>query len=78
MILVYLEHHDGQLEKGSLGVLAKASSLGDTAGVVVGPNAAEVAGKAGAFGAAKVFALEHEAVAAPLPQPRVDALQAVV
>ena len=27
--LVFLEHHDGELQKGSLGVLAKAASLGD-------------------------------------------------
>jgi electron transfer flavoprotein alpha subunit len=78
VILVYLEQHGGELEKGGLGVLAKASSLGDTAGVVIGPGASDVATKAGAFGASKVYALEHEAVAAPLPQPRVDALQALV
>ena len=78
MILVYLEQHEGALEKGSLGVLAKAASLGDTAGVVLGPGAADVAAKAGPFGAAKVYALEDEALSAPLPQPRVDALQALV
>ena len=78
MILVYLEQHEGALEKGSLGVLAKAASLGDTVGVVLGPGAAEVAAKAGAFGASKVYALEAEELAAPLPQPRVDALAALV
>jgi electron transfer flavoprotein alpha subunit len=71
--LVFLEHHDGELQKGSLGVLSKAASLGDATGVVLGPGAAEVASRAGAFGASKVYACEDEALAAPLPQPRVDA-----
>jgi electron transfer flavoprotein alpha subunit len=78
VILVYLEQHEGALEKGSLGVLAKAASLDDTAGVVLGPGAAEVAANAGAFGASRVYALEHEALATPLPQPRVDAMEALV
>ena len=29
--LVFLEHHDGELQKGALGVLAKAASLGEAA-----------------------------------------------
>ena len=77
MILVYLEQHEGALEKGGLGVLGKAASLGETAGVVLGPAAAEVAAKAGAFGASKVHALEADELAAPLPQPRVDAIAAL-
>jgi len=78
VILVYLEHHAGELEKGGLGVLSKAASLGEAAGVVLGPGAREVAARAGAFGASKAYALEDEALAAPLPQPRVDALAALV
>lgn len=74
MILVYLEHHGGEIEKGSLGVLAKAASLGEAAGVVLGPGAADVAAKAGAFGASKAYALDAPELASPLPQPRVDAL----
>jgi len=76
--LVFLEHHGEELEKGGLGVLAKAASLGEAEGVVLGANAGEVAAKAGAFGASKVYACEDEALAAPLPQPRVDALAALV
>lgn len=76
--LVFLEHHGGELEKGGLGLLSKAALLGEAAGVVLGPGAAEVAVRAGAFGAAKVYACEDEALAAPLPQPRVDALAALV
>ncbi len=77
-VLVFLEHHDGQLEKGGLGVLAKAATLGNAAGVVLGPGASEIAASAGGYGAVKAYACEDEALAAPLPQPRVDALAALV
>ena len=76
--LVFLEHHDGTLEKGGLGVLAKAASLGEAAGVVLGEGAAAVAAGAGAFGASKVYACDAPELAAPLPQPRVDALATLV
>ncbi|HWQ24374.1 MAG TPA: electron transfer flavoprotein subunit alpha/FixB family protein [Gaiellaceae bacterium] len=76
--LVFLEHHGGELERGSLGLLSKAASLGEAEGVVLGPDARAVAARAGAFGASRVWASEHEALAAPLPQPRVDALAALV
>ena len=56
--LVFLEHYHGALEKGGLGVLGKAASLGDAPGVVLGEGAAAVAASAGAFGAAKVYACE--------------------
>ena len=76
--LVYLEHYHGELEKGGLGVLGKAASLGDAAGVVLGEGAAEVAAAAGAFGAAKVYACDAPELATPLPQARVDALATLV
>jgi len=76
--LVYLEHYHGELEKGGLGALGKAASLGDAAGVVLGPDAAALAQKAGAYGATKVYASEDPGLADPLPQPRVDALAALV
>lgn len=76
--LVFLEHYGDELEKGGLGVLSKAASLGEAAGVVLGPGAGALAGRAGAFGAAKAYACEDEALSAPLPQPRVDALAALV
>ncbi|TML21302.1 MAG: electron transfer flavoprotein subunit alpha/FixB family protein [Actinobacteria bacterium] len=76
--LVFLEHYHGELEKGGLGVLSKAASLGEAAGVVLGPEAREVAGGAGAYGASTVYVSEDEAFASPLPQPRVDALAALV
>ena len=77
--LVFLESHDGELTKGALGVLGKAASLGgDVAGVVLGSGVRDAAASAGAFGASTVYVVDDEALAAPLPQPRVDALAAVV
>jgi electron transfer flavoprotein alpha subunit len=78
--LVFLEHHDSELQKGSLGVLSKAAMLGDpdVSGVVLGSGVREIAPEAGKFGAAKVYVCDDEALADPLPQPRVDALAALV
>jgi electron transfer flavoprotein alpha subunit len=77
--LVFLEHHDGELQKGSLGVLAKAASLGDeVTGVVLGSGVAELAPQAGKFGAQRVLVIDDPALEAPLPQPRVDALAQIV
>jgi electron transfer flavoprotein alpha subunit len=78
--LVFLETHDGEPTKGSLGVLSKAASLGagDVAAVVLGTGGRDAAAKAGAHGASTVFVVEDGTLDAPLPQPRVDALEAVV
>jgi electron transfer flavoprotein alpha subunit len=76
--LVFLEHHSGALEKGGLGVLSKAASLGEAAGVVLGAGANGLAAGAGAFGASKVHVSEAPELASPLPQPRVDALASLV
>ncbi len=77
--LVFLEHDGDQLVRGGLGVLAKAATLGgDVAGVVLGHGVADVAAAAGSYGAPVVFVVDDPALAAPLPQPRVDALEAVV
>jgi electron transfer flavoprotein alpha subunit len=73
--LVFLEHHEGELLKPSLGVLSKAAQLGDVAGVVAGADVAPLAPQAGKFGAAKVFVADDPRLAAPLPQPRVDVLE---
>jgi electron transfer flavoprotein alpha subunit len=77
--LVFLESHDGELTKGALGVLGKAVTLGsDVAGVVLGSGVRDAAAAAGAFGVSTVYVVDDDALAAPLPQPRVDALAAVV
>jgi electron transfer flavoprotein alpha subunit len=79
-VLVFLEHHGNELQKGALGVLAKAASLGDgeVAGVVVGGGVRALASEAGTFGATKVHVLEDAGLEPPLPQPRVDVLAKVV
>ena len=78
-ILVYLEDHEGELVKGSLGVLSKAAQLGDdVAAVVAGAGVEELAPQAGRYGAKRVFAADDAALASPLPQPRVDVLAKLV
>ena len=77
--LVFLEHHEGELQKGSLGVLAKAAELGgDVAGVVLGSDVSGLAESAGPYGASTVHVCDDPALAAPLPQPRVDAFAKLV
>jgi len=77
--LVFLEHHEGQLQKPALGVLSKAAELGgDVAGVVLGSGVRDLAPAAGAYGAAKVYVADKPELEKPLPQPRVDALAALV
>jgi electron transfer flavoprotein alpha subunit len=74
--LVFLEHHGGEIQKGALGVLAKAASLGGADGVIAGSGAGALASQA--KGAGKVWVADDPALEAPLPQPRVDVLAAVV
>jgi electron transfer flavoprotein alpha subunit len=77
--LVFLEHRGSELSKNALGVLGKAAALGgDVAGVVLGSGVDAVASAAGSYGAPVVYVVDDPALEAPLPQPRVDALEAVV
>jgi electron transfer flavoprotein alpha subunit len=76
--LVFLESHGSELQKGSLGVLGKAASLGDAAAVIAGEGARGLAAEAGKYGASKVWVCEDVEVAQPLPQPRVDVLAQVI
>jgi electron transfer flavoprotein alpha subunit len=77
--LVFLEHHEGELLKPSLGVLTKAAELGgEVAGVVLGSGVHDIAAGAGAFGASKVYVADKPELETPLPQPRVDALAKLI
>jgi electron transfer flavoprotein alpha subunit len=78
--LVFLEHHDNELSKASLGVLSKAATLGDSdlAAVIVGSGVRPLADEAGKFGAAKVYVADDAQLEAPLSQPRVDVLAQLV
>ena len=76
--LVFLEHHGNELQKGSLGVLAKAATLGDVSAVLIGGGVRALAPEAAKYGAAKVHVAEDDSLEPPLPQPRVDVLAKVV
>jgi electron transfer flavoprotein alpha subunit len=76
--LVFLEDHEGELVKGSLGVLAKAAELGEASAFVAGSGVKELAAQAGRHGASTVYVADDPSLAAPLPQPRVDVLAGLV
>jgi electron transfer flavoprotein alpha subunit len=78
--LVFLEHHGSELSKAGLGVLAKATSLGDSpvSAAIIGSGVRALAEEAGKSGAAKVYVAEDQQLDAPLPQPRVDVLAQLV
>jgi len=80
-VLVFLEHHGNDFEKGSLGLLAKAATLGDgevAAVLAGGGQVTALASQAGKFGASKVYVAEDELLDPALPQPRVDVLEQVI
>ena len=78
--LVFLQHHEGAISRGSLGVLAKAVALDPEVGAVLvgGGPLADVAAEAGRYGATTVHVAEGDELEPPLPQARVDVLEAVV
>jgi electron transfer flavoprotein alpha subunit len=77
--LVYVEDHEGEAVKGSLGVLSKAAQLGDeVAAVLCGSGVEGLAEQVGKHGAARVLVADDAALEAPLPQPRVDVLSKLV
>jgi electron transfer flavoprotein alpha subunit len=78
-ILVYIEDHEGEPVKGSLGVLSKAAQLGDeVAAVLCGSGVEALAEEVGKHGAARVLVADDPALEAPLPQPRVDVLAKLI
>jgi electron transfer flavoprotein alpha subunit len=80
-VLVFLEHNGKDLLKGPLGLLGRAASLGAdevAAALIGGETVTSLAPDAGRFGATKVYAAEGDDLEAPLPQPRIDALEQIV
>jgi electron transfer flavoprotein alpha subunit len=76
--LVFVETYEGEPQRNSLGVLAKAAQLGgDVAAILCGSGVAE-APALGRYGAARVLVADDPALEAPLPQPRVDVLAQVI
>jgi len=77
--LVFLEHHEGRLQKDSLGLLSKAASLGgEVEAVLLGSEVNELAAEAGKYGATKVWVDDDVLLDKPLSQPRVDALETLL
>ena len=78
--LVYVEHHEGELVKGSLGVLARAAQVfdGDVTAVLCGTGVRPLADELGSRGARRVLVADDPALEAPLPQPRVDVLAKLI
>jgi electron transfer flavoprotein alpha subunit len=77
--LVFLEHHEGRLQKDSLGLLSKAASLGgEVDAVLLGSEVKELAAEAGNYGAQRVYVDDDVLLDKPLPQPRVDALETLL
>ncbi len=73
--LVYLEQHGDAVTPASLGVLAKAQSLGGVvAALLAGSGVRALADRLGGV----VFVADHALLEAPLPQPRVDVLERLV
>jgi electron transfer flavoprotein alpha subunit len=77
--LVYVEDHEGELSKGSLGVLSHVAGLGDeVAAVLCGSGIKELAAETGRYGAARALVADDPALEHPLPQPRVDVLAKLI
>jgi electron transfer flavoprotein alpha subunit len=77
--LVFLEEHEGKLQKDSLGLLSKAASLdGEVEAVLLGSEIEGLAAEAGKYGAQRVHVMDDVLLGTPLPQPRVDALESLL
>jgi electron transfer flavoprotein alpha subunit len=77
--LVYVEDHEGEPVRGSLGVLSKMAQLGDDVAAVLCGSGVEALGEqVGKHGAKRVLVADDPALEAPLSQPRVDVLAKLV
>jgi electron transfer flavoprotein alpha subunit len=77
--LVYVEDRDDTALEDSLAVLSHVAALaGEAAAVLCGDGVTGLAADLGAFGAGRVFVADDPALAAPLPQPRVDVLARIL
>jgi electron transfer flavoprotein alpha subunit len=77
--LVYVEDHEGELQRGSLGVLSRvAKQGGEVAAVLCGSGVKDLAPQTGRYGAARAYVADDSALEDPLPQPRVDVLAKLI
>jgi electron transfer flavoprotein alpha subunit len=78
-ILVYVEDHEGELNKSALGVLSRVAKLGEeVSAVLCGAGVGELAAQTGRYGAARAYVADDAALEHPLPQPRVDVLARLI
>ncbi|WP_316525248.1 electron transfer flavoprotein subunit alpha/FixB family protein [Kitasatospora brasiliensis] len=75
-ILVLVDHADGVVRKPALELLTLARRIGEPSAVVLGAGAAaaDIAAKAGEYGAAKVYVADGAEFTDQLVVPKVDAL----
>ncbi|MFG2205134.1 electron transfer flavoprotein subunit alpha/FixB family protein [Kitasatospora sp. NPDC048715] len=75
-ILVLVDHADGAVRKPALELLTLARRIGEPSAVVLGAGAAaaDIAAKAGEYGAVKVYVADGAEFADQLVVPKVDAL----
>ncbi|MFE6503902.1 electron transfer flavoprotein subunit alpha/FixB family protein [Kitasatospora sp. NPDC057738] len=75
-ILVLVDHADGVVRKPALELLTLARRIGEPSAVVLGAGAAaaDIAAKAGEYGAVKVYVADGAEFADQLVVPKVDAL----
>ncbi|MFJ8045270.1 electron transfer flavoprotein subunit alpha/FixB family protein [Kitasatospora sp. NPDC096147] len=75
-ILVLVDHADGVVRKPALELLTLARRIGEPSAVVLGAGsaAADIAAKAGEYGAAKVYVADADEFSTQLVVPKVDAL----
>jgi electron transfer flavoprotein alpha subunit len=78
-VLVYVEDHEGELNRSSLGVLSRAAKLGEeVAAVLCGSGVRDLAAQTGRYGASRAYVADDSALEHPLPQPRVDVLAKLI
>ena len=75
-LLVFVQHDEGEFSPNSLGMLAKAASLGEATAFVAGSGVDDSwAAGLGAHGASKVVVADDAALGGGLSQPVVDAIE---
>src|SRR6185312_1358008 len=75
-LLVFVQHDEGEFSPNSLGMLAKAASLGEATAFVAGSGVDDSwAAGLGAHGASKVVVADDPALGGGLSQPVVDAIE---
>jgi electron transfer flavoprotein alpha subunit len=77
-VLVLVEHAGGQVSKPTYELLTLARELGEPAAVVLGAPAAELADSLGEYGAARIYAAEHDDLDGYLVAPKASVLAALI